>query len=133
MPPNWRSSRLRFSDALWLVCGAICVYTLAYRFYAQFIADRVLRLDAARRTPAHRPHADHADVDFVAGRARSEEAARKDERTGGKRGGKDAGAFDEVAPGELWIALISHKVECGEWSVSGKSCLVGKLASRVDA
>ncbi len=39
-------------NALWLVVAAVCVYLIAYRFYAMFIARRVLRIDPARPTPA---------------------------------------------------------------------------------
>ncbi|MFY9658170.1 MAG: carbon starvation CstA family protein [Methylocystis sp.] len=41
-------------NALWLVTAAICIYLIGYRFYATFIARRVLRIDPARPTPAHR-------------------------------------------------------------------------------
>lgn len=41
-------------NAFWLVSAAMCVYLLAYRFYSLFIAERVLRLDPHRRTPAVR-------------------------------------------------------------------------------
>jgi hypothetical protein len=41
-------------NALWIVVAAICVYLIAYRFYALFIAQRVLEIDPARRTPAVR-------------------------------------------------------------------------------
>jgi carbon starvation protein len=41
-------------NALWIVTAGVCVYLVAYRFYAQFIAHRVLRLDPARLTPARR-------------------------------------------------------------------------------
>lgn len=41
-------------NAFWLVSAAVCVYLLAYRFYSLFIAERVLRLDPNRRTPAVR-------------------------------------------------------------------------------
>jgi carbon starvation protein len=47
-------------NAIWLVTAAVCVYLIAYRFYALFIADRVLGLDARRKTPAHR-HNDGLD------------------------------------------------------------------------
>ena len=40
--------------AIWIVIATICVYTIAYRFYSQFIARRVLRLDATRMTPAYK-------------------------------------------------------------------------------
>jgi len=41
-------------NALWLVTAAVCVYLIGYRFYALYIAERVLRLDARRPTPAQR-------------------------------------------------------------------------------
>ncbi|WP_024275319.1 carbon starvation CstA family protein [Hyphomicrobium sp. 802] len=47
-------SRGETINAIWLVMAAICSYLLADRFYARFIADRVLRLDADRLTPAQR-------------------------------------------------------------------------------
>ncbi|HVO31064.1 MAG TPA: carbon starvation CstA family protein [bacterium] len=39
--------------ALPLMVGALCVLTIAYRFYSKFIAAKVLALDDLRRTPAH--------------------------------------------------------------------------------
>jgi carbon starvation protein len=47
-------------SAAWLVTAAICVYLIAYRFYSKFIAEKVLRLDEARMTPAER-HNDGLD------------------------------------------------------------------------
>ena len=41
-------------NALWLVTAAVCIYLIGYRFYARFIARRVLRIDPSRPTPAHR-------------------------------------------------------------------------------
>jgi len=41
-------------NALWFVVAAVCVYMLATRFYAGWIAARVLSLDATRATPAER-------------------------------------------------------------------------------
>jgi carbon starvation protein len=41
-------------NALWIVVAALCVYLTAYRFYAMFIAGRVLGIDPSRRTPAVR-------------------------------------------------------------------------------
>ena len=41
-------------NALWLVTAAVCVYLIGYRYYALFIARKLLRLDANRPTPAHR-------------------------------------------------------------------------------
>ena len=47
-------------SAVWLVTAAVCVYFIAYRFYSKFIADKVLRLDDTRPTPAER-HNDGMD------------------------------------------------------------------------
>ena len=47
-------------NAMWLVAAAVGVYAIGYRFYSRFIAERVLQLDATRRTPAHR-HNDGLD------------------------------------------------------------------------
>jgi carbon starvation protein len=41
-------------SAAWLVVAGICSYAVAYRFYARFIAYRVLALDMRRATPAER-------------------------------------------------------------------------------
>jgi carbon starvation protein len=41
-------------NAAWLVMAAVCIYFIAYRFYALFIADKVLGTNAARQTPAYR-------------------------------------------------------------------------------
>jgi carbon starvation protein len=41
-------------NALWLVTAAVCVYLLGYRFYAAWIATRVLQVDPTRATPAER-------------------------------------------------------------------------------
>ncbi|MCI0668529.1 MAG: carbon starvation protein A [Methylococcaceae bacterium] len=41
-------------NALWLVTAAVCVYTISYRFYAAWIAARVLMTDDTRATPAER-------------------------------------------------------------------------------
>ncbi|WNG59887.1 carbon starvation protein A [Archangium gephyra] len=39
-------------NATWLVVASVCVYMLGYRFYGRFIADRALKLDPSRATPA---------------------------------------------------------------------------------
>jgi carbon starvation protein len=41
-------------SAVWIVVAAICVYAIAYRFYARYLAGKVLKLDSQRRTPAVR-------------------------------------------------------------------------------
>ncbi|MDR3495109.1 MAG: carbon starvation CstA family protein [Ancalomicrobiaceae bacterium] len=41
-------------NAAWLVVASVCIYFIAYRFYALFIADKVFGVDVKRLTPAHR-------------------------------------------------------------------------------
>jgi carbon starvation protein len=41
-------------NTLAILVGALCVYTLAYRYYSAFIAARAMVLDDTRLTPAHR-------------------------------------------------------------------------------
>jgi carbon starvation protein len=41
-------------NALWLVTAATCCYAIGYRFYANFIAAKILAVDALRATPAER-------------------------------------------------------------------------------
>ena len=41
-------------NALWILFAALCSYAIAYRFYARFIAYRVLQVDDTRATPAER-------------------------------------------------------------------------------
>ena len=53
-------SRGEHINAVWLVSAAVCVYLIAYRFYGQFIAHRVLQIDPRRPTPAIR-HNDGLD------------------------------------------------------------------------
>ena len=45
---------------LWLVIAAVCIYFIAYRFYALFISETVLGVDPTRQTPAYR-HNDGLD------------------------------------------------------------------------
>ncbi|HET7881927.1 MAG TPA: carbon starvation CstA family protein [Acetobacteraceae bacterium] len=47
-------------NAAWLVIAAVCVYFIAYRFYALFIARKVFGVDPRRQTPAYR-HNDGLD------------------------------------------------------------------------
>ena len=39
-------------SALYLVVAAVCIYSIAYRFYSAFVANTVLGLDSKRITPA---------------------------------------------------------------------------------
>ena len=39
-------------NAIWIVVAALCVFSIGYRFYSKFIAEKVLRLDPTRATPA---------------------------------------------------------------------------------
>ena len=41
-------------NALWLIAAALCIYAIAYRFYAAWIAAKVLVVDETRATPAER-------------------------------------------------------------------------------
>lgn len=47
-------SRGEHVNAVWLVLAAVCVYSIAYRFYSLFIATKVFELNSKRLTPAHR-------------------------------------------------------------------------------
>ncbi len=50
-------------NALWIVTAAVCIFLVAYRYYALYIAKYVMQLDPARPTPAIR----RADgLDYVA-------------------------------------------------------------------
>ncbi len=41
-------------NSTWLVVAAVCTYLIGYRFYAAFIAAKVMALDDTRATPAER-------------------------------------------------------------------------------
>ena len=41
-------------NAIWMVTAAVCIYAIAYRFYAAWIAAKVLTIDETRATPAER-------------------------------------------------------------------------------
>src|SRR5918995_6417419 len=41
-------------NAVWMLFAALCSWVIAYRFYARFIANRVLEVDNRRATPAER-------------------------------------------------------------------------------
>ena len=47
-------------NAAWLVVAAVCIYFIAYRFYALFITGKVFGIDPKRLTPAYR-HNDGLD------------------------------------------------------------------------
>ena len=47
-------------SAVWIVVAALCVYAIAYRFYARYLAGKVMGLNARRPTPAVR-HNDGLD------------------------------------------------------------------------
>jgi len=40
-------------NAAWLVVASVCIYLIAYRFYARFIAEKAFGVNPARPTPAH--------------------------------------------------------------------------------
>jgi carbon starvation protein len=41
-------------NAVWFITAAVCVFAIAYRFYAAWIATKVLLIDETRATPAER-------------------------------------------------------------------------------
>ena len=41
-------------SAVWIVTAAVCTYAIAYRFYARYLAGKVMGLNGARPTPAVR-------------------------------------------------------------------------------
>src|SRR4051794_40529062 len=41
-------------NSLWLVAASVCTYLIGFRFYAKFIAAKVMALDDRRATPAER-------------------------------------------------------------------------------
>ena len=49
-------------NALWFISAALCIYAIAYRFYAKWLAATVLVVDDTRATPAERLDNGH---DFV--------------------------------------------------------------------
>ncbi len=56
------TSRGERISSIWLVLAAACSYLIAYRFYAKFLAARVMALNDERATPAERLENGH---DFV--------------------------------------------------------------------
>ena len=54
-------------NAAWLVIASVCIYFIAYRFYALFITQRAFRVDAERKTPAwrHNDGLDYVPTDKV--------------------------------------------------------------------
>src|SRR3989304_3230110 len=40
-------------NALWIIAAAGCFYAVTYRFYASFLAAKVLALDSGIITPSH--------------------------------------------------------------------------------
>ena len=41
-------------NSIWFITSGVCIYLIAYRFYAAWVAARVLVLDEDRLTPAVR-------------------------------------------------------------------------------
>jgi carbon starvation protein len=46
-------------NSIWLIIASVCTYLLGYRFYAAFIAAKVMALDDRRATPAERMRDGH--------------------------------------------------------------------------
>lgn len=47
-------SRAEHVNAAWLLVAALCTFSVGYRFYSKFIAEKIFELDDNRPTPAHR-------------------------------------------------------------------------------
>ena len=47
-------------NAMWVLTAAICVYLIGFRYYSLYIAEKVLKVDSTRMTPAFR-HNDGLD------------------------------------------------------------------------
>lgn len=47
-------------NAMWVLTAAVCVYLIGFRYYSLYIADKVLKVDSTRMTPAFR-HNDGLD------------------------------------------------------------------------
>ena len=47
-------------NAMWVLTASVCVYLIGYRFYSLYIAEKVLKVDGTRMTPAFR-HNDGLD------------------------------------------------------------------------
>jgi carbon starvation protein len=46
-------------NSIWIVTAAVCIYAIGYRFYAKFIAAKIMALDDRRATPAERLRDSH--------------------------------------------------------------------------
>jgi carbon starvation protein len=86
-------------SAVWLVTAALCVYFIAYRFYSRFIANKVLRLDDTRVTPAER-HNDGMDYAHEQVRAYGHHFAA----IAGRPARRSRLGADGI-PGTLWILV----------------------------
>ena len=47
-------------NAMWVLTAAVCVYLIGFRYYSLYIAEKVLKVDSTRMTPAFR-HNDGLD------------------------------------------------------------------------
>ena len=45
-------SRNETINAIWFIIASVCIYLIAYRFYAAWVATKVLVLDSNQQTPA---------------------------------------------------------------------------------
>src|SRR5687767_7886498 len=52
-------SRGESINSMWLIVASVCIYLVGFRFYAKFIASRVMALDDTRATPAERLRDSH--------------------------------------------------------------------------
>ena len=90
-------------NSIWLVLAAACTYAIGYRFYAKFIAARVMALDTpghARRAAAQRPRfRTHQQMD------RLRPPLRRHRRARDRWSGPTLAAQFGYLPGTLWIII----------------------------
>ena len=91
-------------NALWIIVAAVCISSLGYRFYAAWIAARVLSADATRATPAER-HDNGRD--FVPTHRWIVSAITRGHCRPGPLVGPTLAAQFGYLPGTLWILVGS--------------------------
>ena len=91
-------------NAAWLVIAAVCIYLIAYRFYALWVARRVLGVDPTRETPAFR----HNDgLDYVPTHHYVHYGHHFVNSNGMPRTSRRHFAFDSRASSRSWASALS--------------------------
>jgi carbon starvation protein len=115
-------------NAIWILFAALCSYAIAYRFYARFIARRVLEVDDSRATPAERLS---NDVDFHPTDRRVLYGHHFAAIAGaGPLVGPVLAAQMGYLPGTIWIIVgSSSPAPCRTWSPCSSPCAATAGAS----